>query len=1024
MSTRLLGWKRNNIVIVAWGTVAVLLCALLVKFPHLGYVSQLTVAGGILDDANKLRDILVLPIAILLQLILIALYAISASPDCTHWRVPLLIGLGMLAIIMLGHSRFLVVASAFAVAAWIHREFSQENWEHTFGYSFLIVGALTLFEYHMIGLSPYWTFAVLGPVICFVTAPLSRRVLVSLSALATVGIAVGVLLCAPFFWRQIGMTPAPLDVVIAATALIAVIQALRRLRVVFSPERANVFPAPSAFTIALAAALLSLPPDNPLSLPPDDYHFGESLLAYQALATGQDWFVTFFSPHGFSDALGGILAHLARDDSAVGINAGGLFTVQIVTLLVGWRLIATLGPIGGLCLALVLPYDAKTLLTLLNLLLVMQAASLRYSLFAGAFGTILGVGGIFLNAGVGVTASLVGGAAGFLLHIMRGKRYALHFLGGVAAACVLVLFFAWPQVKGQFNFLYVSATSNLTVYGNGSDSAFKYFPIYLFAVGPVLASVLAGRSSIPSGGSYLLRARAWGIIVMPPALLVLLFNSYAMGRLDETAPRVMVACCILLAWLPLWLAQLTKEAEARSGLVPAIICSELLLAMGPIASPLLRGQPLLPPPVLLQSAAIATFLPTLGEGGYDRSHVQRIETLAKTVDALLEPGESFLNLTNRSALYFYLNRPNPVPIASTYNAAPEAFQKAFIAALADGQPPLALVGGDNLDHDGLSLPLRSHAIYDYVVAHYVPFLRDGYTFALRRDLVNRLKRLPSQRQSHLLLPVSDANWSQGIAISETAKHWSFAVEPETAKLLKAGHHLFFSDSVERQVVRIEGMNVLSEPPILLTKDGAVPRFSFTILDQEREPLSEQEIWARAFHRSYLYRIPSAWGRSLGRLSNAAQPSPVLLELDRVVDARSATTQEQTYELTGPDPQLIYRPKEALVPDYNGLLAFSVACGNRKALPKVQVYWRSSDQSFSEEASVVFEASYPVNLVPLDSSPRWNLAKDIAEVRIDIANPDHCKKVLLEKVRFFRRLTRPAKSLALQERLTAVKYQRE
>ncbi|TKT82501.1 hypothetical protein [Aquamicrobium sp. LC103] len=1000
-------WTQGTFVTVAAITVLALICLFVRSFPHIGYVNQLTVSGGILRDTDKLRDVALVPLAILLQLILIAGYVLlpqAGQKEGGRWWVWVLAGIYVAILVWFDRGHFLAAIASLATTFWLQRFFWKADWQQASGYLFLVVSAVTLLVHHLVGLNPLWIFACLAPLLALVSHRFGRRTLVVAAALGTAMLAVAALSCAPlFWWPRVSVGVTPIDGVFAAAALVVVGQGFMSLRIVFKAEETDALAAPGAFSLALAAALLSLPAANFASLSADDYHFGERLLAYQALSAGQGWFTTFLSPHGFSDAVSGILARLAGDDSAVGIQIGSGIGLQIVFFLVSWRLIARLGVIGGLCLALALPYSQDILLiqsiplVALNLILVLEAASLRRPVLAGVLGTLLGVAGIFFNAGTGVAASLTGGMAGFVLQAMRGRRAALHFLGATAATSAVVLALVWPQAKGQFDFLRISARANLAIYGNGDIPRLKpiYFLSFLFAGAPLLAFVLARSSD----ASRMRRLPLWAGALVPVASFTLLFNIYAMGRIDDTALRALMTSCVLLVFLPVWLSGFQKSGLLDAP-ADAVVCAMLLVAIAPVGSPLLQGRALMPPSPMPQPAAISASLPRLGAGRHDPAHVQRVETVAGIVDALLEPGETFLNLTNRNALHFYLNRASPVPISSTYNAAPEEFQKAFIAALGDSPPPLALVGVGNMEHDGISLPLRSHAIYDYVLGRYVPFQREGYVFAMRRDLAARIERLPEE--PHLLHRASDANWRNGVAIGANAKRWSFAVEPGMADRLRAGDRLLFSDGVERHVMEAKGINVASNLPIPPPRNDDAARLSFTIVNRTLDPLSETDLWARVFHKRNLHRIPSAWGRSSSRLADALQPSSAGLELVRMADAGSLDGRKGLYEITGVDPRWIYRPQAPLDPEQAGLLAFSVACLDPEALPKVQVFWRPSDQGFSEHVSLVFEASFPFNIVPLDSSPLWSQARDIAEIRIDIANPDQCGAVVLDDVRLLRR----------------------
>jgi hypothetical protein len=119
---------------------------------------------------------------------------------------------------------------------------------------------------------------------------------------------------------------------------------------------------------------------------------------------------------------------------------------------------------------------------------------------AGALGAFSSAAGIFAYGGPAVAAALTASAAGLVLHARNDKKDAIRLGGGAAAASMIVIALAWPQVRGMVEFLKVSATSNLTIYGNGSISLIKQFPQhFIFVATPTLAIFLARKAGIARG---------------------------------------------------------------------------------------------------------------------------------------------------------------------------------------------------------------------------------------------------------------------------------------------------------------------------------------------------------------------------------------------------------------------------------------------------------------------------------------------------------------------------------------------
>ncbi|WP_299976240.1 hypothetical protein [Devosia sp. 66-22] len=825
------------------------------------------------------------------------------------------------------------------------------------------------------------------------------RLVAALGGAGGIVLGVATLACTPGISRgEIALV----DGVFLVVATIIVFQSVRVGHKLLGGSDPQSLPAPPPLMLATAVWLVTVPLSYPLTLPVDDYHFGESLLAYQALLEGPNWFTDFLSPHGYSDALGGVLAKLLGDDSGPGIYAGDIFLLHALAFIVSWRILRRLGAVGGIFLALVLPQNSNILFVLLILIAVAEAATSSRPWAAGALASLLSAAGVLLYAGPAVAAVLSAFVGGLLFHTLSGRRSIIAYLGGAALSSIALLAIAWPMIRGQFHFLSVSAAANLTIYGNSSLDIFAQHPQNLmFAASPMLAALAISWKELRSR-TTVHAFLALGVVVVPMVTLAMLLNSYAMARLDDAGARAVMAGCVCLIFLP-FLVRLV--APTRRDAITAGLCASLLMLVAPPSSAILSEQPLVFPPKWESGAVIDASVPRLGSGRFEADHVERIKAVKRTVDTLLEPGETFLNLTNRNALYYYLDRPIPVPVSSTYNAAPEALQKAFISAISDSIPPLALIEVDNIEHDGFSLPLRAHSIYDFSVANYVPFLREGHTYGIRRDLVARLERLPTETASaYSLSQVTDQYWVDGVAAGDNAARWSFVVDGLTALALKVGDTLRFSDGIDRVIVEIEDRKIRTAPSLPVDAAPNGDRLSFTITNRTPAPLSEEDLWAAAFHQGYLARLPSAWGRSSATLQGELAGPSVRFHTPSLSEAVLIKGSRTTYRLTAGRSELDYRPSSLIDPQRQGILSFSAACRTQGVLPVLQVYWRGTGGEFSEPASVTFEASAASNLVPLDTSPHWTFNSDVAELRVAVLNANECSRITLTRPTILERRT--------------------
>ncbi len=983
-----------------------LLVAALFMLPHSGYVLELTVAGGVSEDANKLRDARLVPALVACQIALLGA-AITAGINVN--RIATIAFGGLAAVAAAGvflsltswGPLFGIVALAFAFAAALHA--GRAQWQQLSGHILVAAAGLALVCNQGLGIDPAWSFAVSLAAVSALTLWRWNVVAPWLSMVGAVVVAVALGMSAPMFW--LGPSAARfsvLDIFHAFLAVAVIVDAAfsgwrtRRLAKIATPH----------FAAAMAILVLAAPYVWQPSLSVDDYHFGEKLLAAQALFGNSEWFINFFSPHGLSDAGGSVVAWLIGDFTGTGIAVGGQFWLWYPGGLLAWLIIRRVGALPGIAILFALPLGHTTVLMLaLNLVLAAEVMVLRPALLAGALGMAVAFSGVFVNAGLGAAAAIVIGIIGLVTNAKRGRASLGGFAAGSIASGVVLIVLFWAQVIGQLDFLQVSAVSNLTIYGTGSASDILGRPTaFVFAAAPMLIAIMS-FGNLPKGGEPAQRLIQIAMLVLPVAAFALVMNPYASGRMEPGLGRSAVISIALLVSLPVWVSVLNGPAS-RSAAV-AVLCAALIGAIG-YAGPNLRwNKPFLPPALLPQRALIAEDMPQLGAGSADPEHVAMIREVKKTVDVLLDPGETFLNLTNRTALFFYLDRYSPSPIASPYNAAPAKFQQEFLEAISANPPPLALIRVRNIEHDGLKLSLRSHQLYEFLVRNYEPFDQNNYTYAIRKDLRERLDRLrdhglqtAEKDRDFQIGSYTDANLRRGVAIGANAGRWSFALPPELSDKLRVGDVLLFSDMVERRVIQVSGANVRTTPTIAAGAEEDTPLMSFSIRNREMEMPADP--WGRVFHIAQLNRIPSAWGRSAKNLEDQVAMSDINTELKSAHDNKLEDQKRNAYRVTGRDPQWIVAFPHPVSPQAAGLLNIDIGCQSGKAKPLLQVFWRPASGRFTEEMSLRFEASFVRNIVPLDSTAQFGRLPDIAEVRIDLENPDACPIVMLRDVKLFHR----------------------
>jgi hypothetical protein len=308
-------------------------------------------------------------------------------------------------------------------------------------------------------------------------------------------------------------------------------------------------------------------------------------------------------------------------------------------------------------------------------------------------------------------------------------------------------------------------------------------------------------------------------------------------------------------------------------------------------------------------------IPNLGVVKLTPDHVKRLVGLKQQLDRLLlAPDETYLDMTNRGAQYFYFDRVPPSDLSAFYNIITADQQRRAIEGMMKRDVAVALIDADNSLLDGLRASLRTPLVYRYLLLHFVPVEMGGYGFMVRTD---RLARI----------------------------------------------------------------------------DAATPD----------APTEEAlEILDHAFLSPHLYAIPYVWGRSAGALSSRMR------EVVHV-DATQITPQQDTepgsdgtFQITGAKPTVTLNiPAGQIRGRDAGLLQFELLCKNKHPKATVTVRWSSHDDA--ADGKLTFWARNGVNIVPLDTAPRWLLAANVTEVALEITEPDGCTAFTLRDINFAQRL---------------------
>lgn len=228
-----------------------------------------------------------------------------------------------------------------------------------------------------------------------------------------------------------------------------------------------------------------------------------------------------------------------------------------------------------------------------------------------------------------------------------------------------------------------------------------------------------------------------GIVLCAVVVLtVLMFLPRVLGRIDAGNPsRIGPLTLLILGLAPLiWVRRLDLTTR-----VCAAVFS-IFLAAGLQGSGFLSAGALLMPRQsndsdgMIDAASVG--LSNIGLARFDPAHLDRLTRLNRVLNDILPAGTPYYDLTNRNAHYVYFSRPVPTKWSSPYYLSDERAQVRTANELEARRVPLLLLAASNITHDGGTVALRAYWLYRFVLAEYVPFKRDGYIFAVRRDLAD------------------------------------------------------------------------------------------------------------------------------------------------------------------------------------------------------------------------------------------------------------------------------------------------
>lgn len=701
-------------------------------------------------------------------------------------------------------------------------------------------------------------------------------------------------------------TPA-LPILIAVAIVIAYIDWFRRFKPPLQPQEVSVFSAISPAGLIALLLYIKAPLLGAGVIPVDDYHWGEFLLPWWLLKSFHSIPFWDYEPaRGLVNYIAGLFANLFFGETAaayqVASSPGNAVLMLPYLSILFLALSRTIGLLPAFLACLLMPMadgiseiDCMTTAALCvwgnalfdcrwsRWLLVWGVSNVALLLFAP------GQGGLLIISTLPI--------AGFaLFQAVRKERQKLIFTAAAGLSSFLLLCLLTPLGKMLIGAVrYGAEQSSINSIAHGiswaasvnSNPVLSYWLWEAIRISWIFVGMAVGllvfRAVVDKAWAGRYRYAAFGI---PILLLTILFIPRAAGRIDpgglsRLGSSSIWAICLLL---PIVLITAYGQRRKAFSLILVAFLGGLLVGV-PVPNSLLN-KPVQAFEVksLKYVNADRLHLPHLEQTFVHRDQLDRLRKINRVLRAVLNPGETYLDLTNHGADYFYLGYPPPIQSGTYYNLPHQNQQLRALQRLETNPPPIVLASSNNALFDGGTASLRSHLLYRYVVEQYIPLQVDDFIYMIRPD---RLQQL-SDRAPRIAKMVPTDTEARLKLLDEVFR------TVDLQKIPSAWGESFASLKSQLQPIKVVDATAVTQThavsPIIQTAyriTGEDPYISF---DVTRLNLNGRDAGILAFDFSNDKNAPANlevyWGsRSLGGASEdtvvrfSAQPGKVIVPLD-------------------------------------------------------------------------------------------------------------------------------------------------
>ena len=501
----------------------------------------------------------------------------------------------------------------------------------------------------------------------------------------------------------------------------------------------------SPYPIAAILILVFLSATSMPNVSPDDYHYGEKLLPFYLISKYHIIpFTDYALAHGFIDMFPAIGSSLFLDGTAATLYEGNRIITALIVIASFVTLTRFVGLLSAFILSLLLAsigiwYFAAVILSLI--ILNSNIKIMGYIFFLVGLTAFLlapGQGAVFIIAMLPLVLYRSWKNKTIILNL---KQVAILFI----VLGVLSLFMPWifSMIVAAVRYVLENGPINFQAYGiawhhswNSSRTINSSLFLYeLIRTSWIFVPIFIFIFWLLDYYKVKREALFYGLFAV---IFVSLMYKYSLGRIDPfglTRLGVVSKVSIPLLFLASYVLYFSKDKMAYLSLFFVFWMG--LLTPNYLHSPILNAQrSIINLGTLTDGKKIG--IPKLGQGRTNAIHLGRVLEIKKIADQFLDTNETFVDVTNRGGLYFYLDRRMPIE-AVPYNQPHPHMQQRSVDRLSKNPPHMALLKADNINHDGRSVSIRTHRLYRWVMQNYIPVSFGKIIIGVHKTKIERFK---------------------------------------------------------------------------------------------------------------------------------------------------------------------------------------------------------------------------------------------------------------------------------------------